>query len=288
MNKIKQYNDDVSTATPVLIPFNDSVIDAVKYEGQIQVNVRKTCEELGIDYPTQFTKIKSDDVLNRCIGFIPIHDSIGRLQQQLYINIKGYTLWLAGLTSTRVKEEVRPLLIKYKLEAADVLEQYFTNKYNEPVSQSQLILMLAQQNVDLERKVLQIESNQTLIVGEVEEVKEEMGKRQLREGDITGNTVARRLGIFSNGKESKPHVQFVDAVAKHLQIFQSKIGYKDEYITVTRGNRTGQIDAEVLYTELGYNLIKTLLMNILSPNSKFIKETQKITALEISKRQRTV
>lgn len=145
---------------PVLIPFNGSEIEAVEHNGEILVGVRKTCNELGIDVKSQMAKIKEDSVLSSTMVLITTVAQDGKNREQSFIKLKGYALWLASIQGSRVKKEVRPLLIQFKLEAADVLEKHFTNR---PKSSAEMLLMYAEQFVEQEKRISKMESTVTTI-----------------------------------------------------------------------------------------------------------------------------
>jgi hypothetical protein len=60
----------------------------------VLVSVRRVCEHLGIDYPTQTVKLK--EKAWACVGLIPIHDTTGR---KLYIMVDVRDKIAAGWAS---------------------------------------------------------------------------------------------------------------------------------------------------------------------------------------------
>lgn len=132
---------------PIHVPFNGSVIEAVLHDGEVKVNVRKTCDELGIDYSSQLKKMKGDEVLKSTMVILTTVAQDGKVREQVFIKLQGYTLWLAGIHENKVKEEVRELLINYKLEAAKALEIHFTKKSKSTIS-NQTDLELKRMNAE--------------------------------------------------------------------------------------------------------------------------------------------
>lgn len=96
----------------------------------VWVSLRRACEGIGIDYPTQFTKLKEKSWA--CIGQSTIHDSTGRKQQMTMIHLDSLPMWLATIDENRVAPEVKEDLIKYQTDAARVLREHFLGVKKTP------------------------------------------------------------------------------------------------------------------------------------------------------------
>ncbi|MCP4363090.1 MAG: hypothetical protein GY796_34245, partial [Chloroflexi bacterium] len=94
-------------------------------DGQVYVSVRQMCQALGIKRPQRQTdRIKRDEVLNDGLERVPIMGTRGR-QQTYVLRVDLAPLWLAGIEASRVSENVRDKIIRYKREVAKVLWEAF-------------------------------------------------------------------------------------------------------------------------------------------------------------------
>lgn len=107
-----------------VIPFHRDSVQSVQVDGEPYVVFRPLVEAIGLDYPTQFTKLKKKSWAT--IGVLPSVGSNGSYRNMLAINLKTLTMWLATIDESRVNEDSRPLVIAYQDEVAEAIESYFT------------------------------------------------------------------------------------------------------------------------------------------------------------------
>ncbi|MNW50702.1 hypothetical protein D3C74_281610 [compost metagenome] len=141
-----------------MVPFNGSELLGVKAnDGNVYVAARWICQGIGFDKnhsDAQIKKIQSDVVLNKGASNMTLPTNGGR-QEVLVIKLDFLPLWLAKIAITpnmQVNQpEVADKLVHYQLKAKDVLAEAFLPKDKPPMSQSELIAYLAQQNVEREK-----------------------------------------------------------------------------------------------------------------------------------------
>lgn len=78
----------------------------------------------------------------------------------------------------------------------------------------------------------------------------------VREGDCTGEAIARKFNIFS--QNNKPHGQFAEHMAKKLGFYitpDGNIGHQDDYVTVNLLQRGGVEVPALKYSKLAVELI---------------------------------
>ncbi|WP_024348500.1 phage antirepressor N-terminal domain-containing protein [Lacrimispora indolis] len=118
------------------IPFNGNTLLGVKDEnGQIWLAVRKSCLDIGLSLgqtQKQITNIQNDDVLKSNCCYLATVQTEGNREvkrEQLFISERVVTLWLAKISLTDTVKKKTPeaydKLLKYQLEAADVLHKAF-------------------------------------------------------------------------------------------------------------------------------------------------------------------
>lgn len=99
-----------------VIPFHRESVQSVEIDGTPYVVFRPLVEAIGLDYPTQFTKLKKKSWAT--IGVLPSVGSNGSYRNMLAINLKTLTMWLATIDEDRVNEVSRPLVVAYQNEVA--------------------------------------------------------------------------------------------------------------------------------------------------------------------------
>ncbi|WP_415717277.1 phage antirepressor N-terminal domain-containing protein [Maridesulfovibrio sp.] len=107
------------------VPFYDAKILAVTTDdGQCYYSPRHVSQNLGLDWASQFTKIKNDPFLEPLIRNITIQLP-GTSQRRKYTMLPIATLagWL--LTIKRARPEVQDTVNRYRLEAFHVLHDWF-------------------------------------------------------------------------------------------------------------------------------------------------------------------
>jgi dsDNA-binding SOS-regulon protein len=118
------------------IPFDDSTLLGVRDEsGQVWLAVKKACLDIGLSEGQarkQVENIQVEAVLKsncRCIAIVQTEGNREVKREQLFINEKVVTLWLAKITLTKTMMEKNPKaydkLLNYQLKAADVLHKAF-------------------------------------------------------------------------------------------------------------------------------------------------------------------
>lgn len=113
------------------VNFNGATLTGIFKEGKIYTPLKKFCEFLGVDFEGQRQRIKRDETL--CLGTTAfkikvVENNIEKLREMLMIEISYLPLWLTGIKSQQCREEIRENLIKFKLEAKDVLSDAFFGK----------------------------------------------------------------------------------------------------------------------------------------------------------------
>lgn len=114
------------------IPFNGDTLLGIKDEhGQVWLAIRKVCIDIGLtehQADRQRDNIKNDLVLSKGYSNLSIPTN-GGIQKVLCISEQFVTLWLAKISLTPAMQRKNPeavqKLLKYQLEAADVLHKAF-------------------------------------------------------------------------------------------------------------------------------------------------------------------
>jgi hypothetical protein len=114
------------------IVFYDDELTAVRVEEEgsstVYVPVRRLAENLGLTWPSQRNRINRDNVLREGARGVFIMNTPGRgggTQEMTCLPIDLIPGWLFGIQTSRVKEEIRPKLERYRRECFRVLWDAF-------------------------------------------------------------------------------------------------------------------------------------------------------------------
>lgn len=118
------------------IPFNGSTLLGIKTEdGKVWLAIKKACLDIGLSEgqaQRQITNIQEEEPLksNSCKFAMVQKEGMRDVQrEQIFLNEKVVTLWLAKISLTpslmNKNPEAYQKLLKYQLEAADVLHKAF-------------------------------------------------------------------------------------------------------------------------------------------------------------------
>ena len=122
------------TLTPIEqreVEFYDDFITAVILEdGNVYASIRHMCQALGLDTQGQTQRITRHTILNEGKGVCVLHTPSsgqrgGGRQQVIVLRVDLVPLWLSGIRTKSVSEEMRPKLEKFQREAAKVLWEAF-------------------------------------------------------------------------------------------------------------------------------------------------------------------
>jgi len=147
----------------VKVEFYSQKIDAILKDEKVLVRVRLICQNLEIASNNQRKKIQEHPTLSKG-GTHIISPSAGGNQETFCLDLEFLPLWLMTIHPDKVKEETRELLIKYQLEAKDVLAAHFFGAKEEPkqltpaeqlLAQAQFLVTMESRVASVERKLLE-------------------------------------------------------------------------------------------------------------------------------------
>lgn len=110
----------------VNIPFHGgSIVATVGEDGKPLVALKPVCEAIGLNYSGQLQRLKRQPWAEQ--GMVVIHTpSAGGVQETNVLDRQTFTMWLATIETSRLKnEDAKQLLVAYQKEAAAALDQYF-------------------------------------------------------------------------------------------------------------------------------------------------------------------
>jgi len=108
----------------VRVPFEDGFIEAIRDERGIWAGLRRMCEEIGVDYAGQLTKLKSSPWA--VVEMFSTTGSDGKIYRMSMLRADCIAKWLSEINPAKVAAHVAPKLRAYQIRARDVLAAYFT------------------------------------------------------------------------------------------------------------------------------------------------------------------
>ncbi len=112
-----------NSLTQMTVPFHNAELYIVEYEGQPFTPMKPIVEGMGLDWASQFTKLKQRFAKGIVEITIP---SKGGLQTMLCLLLRKLPAWLYSIHANKIKPELRDTVIKYQEECDDVLWDYWT------------------------------------------------------------------------------------------------------------------------------------------------------------------
>jgi hypothetical protein len=242
-------NRSLQVVEQKIVEFYEDELVAVRVsDGHIYVSLRHLCGALGIDAQAQTRRIQRQVVLEKGFTQMPIMTPARGEQQAYMLRVDLVPLFLSGVSTKAVSEEVRPKLEQFQEEAAKVLWEAFQEgrlttsltldellKTDSPAVQAykmaEAIMKMARQQLMLEA---QLETHATQLVNH---------EQRLEEIETTlGDS-----GRFVTPDQAMQISQAVKTIAAEIQ----KRTKKNEY-----GAMYGQ-----LYREFGITSYKQLPAN---------------------------
>ncbi|HGN0261244.1 TPA: phage antirepressor N-terminal domain-containing protein [Proteus mirabilis] len=113
----------MNTISTINVPFHGNNLYVVNYNGEPHVPMKPIVEGMGLDWKSQFSKIKSRFSKGMVEITIPTK---GGDQSMICLALRKLAGWLHTISPNKVKPEIRDKVIQYQEECDDVLYEYWT------------------------------------------------------------------------------------------------------------------------------------------------------------------
>lgn len=108
----------------VHIPFHGDDLLTTDYAGKPHIVLKPAIEAIGLSYDAQRVKLQGKSWARTAL--IAVRQGDGRLREVVAVDVRTFLMLLATVDEKRVAEHVRPKLVAYQSEVADVIEAYWT------------------------------------------------------------------------------------------------------------------------------------------------------------------
>ncbi len=109
--------------------YGDEIIAVRANDGTVYVPVRPICDLLGVSWSSQQNRITRDEVLSTVVETISVFVTNTQGQEQhrsmLCLPLDYISGFLFGLSASRVRDDIRDKIIRYKKECYQVLAEAF-------------------------------------------------------------------------------------------------------------------------------------------------------------------
>jgi hypothetical protein len=116
----------MSRYLPVKVEFCGALLEGVVSNGCAYVAMKPITEAMGLSWPAQLEKIKEHPALSPTVAEIAIVAEDGRRRKMICLPESRLQFWMALIQTGKVRASLRDKIIKFQIEAADVLHRAFT------------------------------------------------------------------------------------------------------------------------------------------------------------------
>ena len=107
------------------VNFHGQSLSVIPKNNRLFVAMRPICENIGLQWQSQFNRIKRDEVLKSVVSVMNTTASDGKSYKSVCLPLEYLNGWLFGVDEKRVKPEIKQRLIQYKRECYQVLADYW-------------------------------------------------------------------------------------------------------------------------------------------------------------------
>ena len=115
-------------AQPQTVFFHNTQLSIVEHNGQPYVPMRPIVKGMGLDWKSQFNKLKQR--FNSVVVEITTTGGDGKQYKMTCLPLKKLFGWMMTISPNKVKPELKETVIKYQEECDDVLWNHWTGKLN--------------------------------------------------------------------------------------------------------------------------------------------------------------
>lgn len=134
-----------------VIPFHEHNLLTLSEGSTVYVAMRSVCESMGLDWKAQYNRIQRDEVLSSTVVMTTMVAADGKTREVVTLPLDMLNGWLFGIDASRVKPELKEMVLRYQRECYRVLADYWQGKgtqgsnTNQRIAQSRHRLALAKE-----------------------------------------------------------------------------------------------------------------------------------------------
>ena len=199
--------------------YDDELIAIRADDDQIYVSLRHLCDSIGVARQPQVRRIKDHHVLSKgytggTIMIPPGKRGGGGRQRAGMLRVDLVPLWLSGIDTKRVKDEIREKLEKYQEEVAKVLWEAFqegrltsTPSFDELLEQDSPAVNAYKQAM----AIVELARSQILLEARLDDYGDRLERIEALLGDTGRSVTPDQASQVSQGVKAVAHAQVATA-----------------------------------------------------------------------------
>ena len=179
-------NQENQAASTVAAKINNQELIIISENANKFVPIKPICDALGIDYPTQYQKLKEDEDLVSTIGLRPMVAADGKQREMVCLPLKYIFGWLFTISPKNVAPEAKESVRRYRIECYKALFDHFSErssfieeKQQRLIEQSDIV-MAAQEAFNQSKEQLKEAKKQYDMIKVIDFEQWKNDKRQLK------------------------------------------------------------------------------------------------------------
>lgn len=121
---------------------NSVEIFAEQCEDKVLVPIKPICKAIGVDFKSQFDKVKEDEILGSTMVLSTTVGSDGKDREMVCLPLKFVYGWLFTINPKNVSNEAKEAVIKYKLDCYNALYNHFEGKMKRTIETNEAEIKL--------------------------------------------------------------------------------------------------------------------------------------------------
>lgn len=170
-----------------IITVNEKEIIIATLNNEKYVAIKPICGAIGVDFQTQLSKIKEDEILSQLYRLRPITGSDEKVYKMGTIPLKYVFGWLFTINPNNVKPEIKENLIDYKKQCYEALFDTFTKRTS---------ILKEKTNYQIEIEKLEHNWKQTDEYKKIEELKQLQKTASKHLNNLDKNIINEQLDLF--------------------------------------------------------------------------------------------
>jgi hypothetical protein len=220
-----------------VVDFYGDPIPAVQAADEtIYVPVRAISDNLGLDWPSQYKRLKRDEVLAEALRSVQIQTADRGARAMVCLPLNLLPGWLFGLSESRVRADLQDKIKRYRRECFDVLWNAFKggvvadSQALAPLSGAEMALEIAEAVAALARQQVELESRYNTMADYMRSfVRETRDHQRQTDGRLTALELKVGDATSISEEQAAELALAVKAVGQALAAQGDKSGYGRVY-----------------------------------------------------------
>lgn len=181
-------NQENQVASTVAAKINNQELVIISENANKFVPIKPICDALGIDYPTQYQKLKEDEDLAPTMGLRPMIAADNKQREMVCLPLEYIFGWLFTISPKNVAPEAKESVRRYRIECYKALFDHFSErssfieeKQQRLIEQSDIV-MAAQEAFNQSKEQLKEAKKQYDMIKVIDFEQWKNDKRQLKRG----------------------------------------------------------------------------------------------------------